>query len=505
MSSFQRTILAAALLWTPAAAEAATPSLAANGLRSTARTIEVGGAVRIEGLRDRDAARAETFVGERFEVFSPDARVVVVGESGPTELAPPENVYFKGALEGIPGSRVLISVLADGRVRGVATDWGSAALLLTGADGALEVRRVDPARSKRRPFACDQAALDAGLSRPDLPPIQLGAIPQPDSFNPPPARTARIAIDSDFEFYQLFGNVQDATNYVADLFGFMSLVYEAEVGTSIRIPYLRFWTTAADPWTESASICTLFQFSKHWNDTQDAVSRTIAHMVSGKPSGGGVAWRQVLCAGDLSFNATPYGCGSGITGTSNWAGGYGYTGDMDGNFLDESPGALWDIIATTHEIGHNFSSKHTHCYSGNGGNPSHVDRCYVQESGGGSDTCNAGTGNWNATGCACNPGGAPAVLPGAGSTSGGTPGAGNGTIMSYCHLLGGGYPNIDYTMGQGHPFGVAPDRVPAQMVSHAVAMAGSNPACLAYVPGSSVIFRHGFDAGSTGGWSAFVP
>lgn len=505
MSKSQGSILAAALLFAPAAVDAAVPSLAANGLTSTARTIEVGGSVRIEGLRDRDAARTETFVGERFEVFTPDARVVVVGDAGPAEVAPPGNVYFKGIFDGVSGSRVLISVLANGTVRGIATDWSGMALLLTGADGMPEIRRIHPARVKRRPFSCGQAALEFGLQRPELPPIELEASREPGGFSPPPPRTARVAIDSDFEFFQLFGNVQDATNYVADLFGYMSLVYETEVGTSIRIPYLRFWTTAADPWTESSSSCTLFQFSKHWNDNQAGVSRTIAHMVSGKNSNGGVAWRQVLCAGPLSFNATPYGCGSGITGTNTWAGGYGYTGDMDGDFLDESPGALWDIIATTHEIGHNFSSKHTHCYSGLGGNPSHVDRCYLQESGGVGDTCNAGTGNWNATGCACNPGGSPAALPGVGSTSGGTSGAGNGTIMSYCHLLGGSYANIGYTMGQGHPFGVAPDRVPAQMISHAVAAAGSNPTCLAYVPGSSVIFRHGFDAGSTGGWSAASP
>jgi hypothetical protein len=505
MSKLQGTILAAALLVAPAAAVAAIPSLAANGLTATARTIEVGGLVRIEGIRDYDAARAETFVGERFEVFTPDARVVVVGDTGTTEHAPPDNVYFKGSFPGVAGSRVLISVLGNGTVRGIATDWNGAALLRQDENGNLETRRVEAAGQKRRPFACDQALVAPGFERPALPQNALDGPGELSEFSPPPARTARIAIESDFEFFQLFGNSLDATNYVADLFGYMSLLYEAQVGTSIRVPYLRLWTTAADPWDQTSRICNLFQFGKHWNDNQGGVSRTLAHMVSGKQNGGGVAWVQVLCAGSLTFNATGYGCTSGITGTSNWAGGYGYTGEMDGNFLDETPGVLWDLVATTHEIGHNFSSPHTHCYAGYGGNSSHVDRCYVSESGSGSDTCNGGTGNWNQSGCACNPGGSPATLPGAGSTSGGSQGSGNGTVMSYCHGLAGGFSNVTYTMGTGHPFGVAPGRVATRMIAHAVTAASGNPACLAYVPGSSVIFRHGFDAGSTGGWSATTP
>ena len=105
-----------------------------------------------------------------------------------------------------------------------------------------------------------------------------------------------------------------------------------------------------------------------------------------------------------------------------------------------------------------------------------------------------------------NPGGAPATLPGLGSTTGGSPGQANGTVMSYCHLLSGGVTgNVSYTFGQGHPYGVAPDRVPAQMVSHVVSRAASFPACLGFEPGTSVIFRHGFNNGSTTGWSATAP
>lgn len=482
MSTFQRTILAAALLSAPAVAVAATASLAANDLPSTSKSIEVGATVRIEGLRDRDAGRVETFVGERLEVFTPDARIVVVDDSGSTEMAPPDNVYFKGALEGVAGSRVLISVLADGTVRGIATDWTGAGLILPDVDGAPELRRIDPARMPGRRFSCGQSSLTTPFEPAST---EAPRAPAAAFLDPPPPHTARIAIDTDFEFFQLFGDTVRATNYVADVLAFMSSLYEDEVGTSIRLPYLRLWTTAADPWNQVNPICNLFDFGKRWNDTQGEVSRTIAHMMSGKNNGGGVAWVGVLCASAFNYDTSGYGCS--FSNVSNYGGGYGYTGTMDGDFLYEDPGVLWDIVATSHEIGHNFNSPHSHCYAGVGGNASAVDGCYAGECG--------------SSGCYCGTAG----YPGPGTATGGSQGTGAGTVMSYCHLRPGGFSNVTYTLGQGHPFGVAPGRVPTRMSNHVAAVAGTSPSCLAFVPGSSVIFRHGFDAGATAGWSTTSP
>jgi hypothetical protein len=482
MSKLSSRVLAAGLLFLPAAADATVPSLAANGLPSTARTIAIGGPVRIEGVRDRDAARSEIFVGERFEVFTPDARVVVVGDTGTTEHAPPDNVYFKGSFQGVAGSRVLISVLGNGTVRGIATDWDGAGLILTSPAGSLEVRRIDPTRRPQRQFSCGQSS----VSTPFEPLMATAADrPAPELLAPPPAHTARVAVDTDFEFFQLFGDTVDATNYVADIIAFLSLLYEDEVDTSIHLPYLRLWTSSSDPWAQGSPICNLFDFGKRWNDTQGAVSRTIAHMMSGKNNGGGVAWLGVLCSGAFNYATSGYGCT--FTNNANYGGGYGYTGSMEGDFVYENPGVLWDTVATAHEIGHNFNSPHTHCYANVGGNPSVVDACYAGECGN--------------PGCHCGAVG----FPGAGTASGGSQGTGSGTVMSYCHLRPGFFSNVTFTFGEGHPFGVAPDRVPSRMASHVAAVSAGNAACLAFVPGTSVIFRHGFDAGSAAGWTSIVP
>lgn len=475
--------------------------IAAADLARVAPALAPAAAVRIVGIHDPDAARAETFVGARVEVFTEDARLVARDGQSERLLDRPGTVRFSGVFEGVPGSRVLVSALADGTVRGIASDWHGFRLILPGADGVPQVRRVDVARPEGRSFRCEQP----DLAQPGDP-LDFGAAAVPEAAplgGTPPGYTARVAIDSDFEFYSRFGDTEDAVNYVADLMAYMSLLYEEEVGTSLQISYLRLWTSAADPWNQTSSICNLFDFGKHWNDNMVGQTRTIAHMMSGKSSGGGVAWLSVLCGGPFNYNTTGSGCT--FTGSGNYGGAYGYTGNMTGNFTYENPTVVWDLMATSHEIGHNFSSRHTHCYANNGGNPSQVDRCYVNEQGNG-DSCNAGTQNWNVSGCACNPGGAPATLPGLGSTTGGSPGQANGTVMSYCHLLSGGVTgNVSYTFGQGHPYGVAPDRVPAQMVSHVVSRAASFPACLGFEPGTSVIFRHGFNNGSTTGWSATAP
>ena len=46
-----------------------------------------------------------------------------------------------------------------------------------------------------------------------------------------------------------------------------------------------------------------------------------------------------------------------------------------GGFDLASPSNIWDVMVLTHELGHNFGSPHTHCYS------PPIDRCYNAEPG----------------------------------------------------------------------------------------------------------------------------
>jgi hypothetical protein len=113
----------------------------------------------------------------------------------------------------------------------------------------------------------------------------------------------------------------------------------------------------------------------------------IAALLSGKQpssySASGIAWLSGLCS------------------TS-----YGYS--FSKVFLFAQDTSANDVFITAHEIGHNFGSPHTHCYA----DPK-PDTCYAQEGG-----CFTGTPSCPA----------PATYRGVTTT---------GTLMSYCHVLGG--------------------------------------------------------------------
>lgn len=110
----------------------------------------------------------------------------------------------------------------------------------------------------------------------------------------------------------------------------------------------------------------------------------------------------------------------------------------------------------THEIGHNFSSPHTHCYSGIGGDNNPVDACWSQDS-----RCWSGTTS----------------LPGVNSLTGGTSGQNNGTIMSYCHQLSGGYSNIALTFRKTTFMALQPmDH--SKIADYVANMVANNPSCI---------------------------
>ncbi len=464
-----------------------------------ARALPIGGTLRV-GMVPLDVdgkSRRETFRLERFEVFARDARIVLHTAAGESLLPVPANIYLRGGIEGDPQSRVMVSVLESGEVRGLATSTGRTWLLGSATPGGLlQAREVEAALELEEPgggFRCelDELGPAAFRSGEDTELSDLASIL--DSPPPPPVasatagafdHTAVIAIETDNEFLSLApfaGNPALAVDYIADLIAYSSTIYVAEVQTAWSLGYISLWgPLVADPWLQTSPSCGLIDFGRYWNNNHAGVPRTVTHFLSGKSTNSGIAWIGVLCSGGFSINAASVatGCSPALTGTSNWGGGYGYTSGIDGNFDIGSPSVVWDIQAFTHEIGHNFNSGHTHCYQNIGGNAAAVDNCYA--------------GQCGTTGCYCG----ATSLPGAAGT-------GSGTIMSYCHLLGGG--NVTLTLGLGHPFGVMPERVPNRMRAHVVSVAGGNPACLAPDDPLNVLFANGFFSGNTSAWSATAP
>jgi hypothetical protein len=436
------------------------PAIDSRNLAKAAAAAPLGSRLRVENVETADTGETSAFVLERFNVFTADAKITVHGAQGDEELPPPANAYFRGTVAGQPGSRVFLAVLPDGTAQGMVNE-GEEMYLIGGDDepaakalrAPLAMHRIDPRAlkaSRGEGFQCDNELLPPGRSTLEgldftrQAPAGLAAkaaIPAKLA-----AYQARVAIESDYEFYAKFNDATKASTYVGNLIGYASTIYQAEINTSLAVQSISLWTTSSDPWTQTSATCGLMEFGRYWNLNKTGVSRSIAFFMSGR-AGSGVSWTGTLCSGAFGSSSN---C-PGVPTDAPWGGGYAFTAGMSGSFNISSPTVVWDIMSVAHEIGHNFNSPHTHCYNGIGGNASPVDQCRSGESG-----CYVGT----------------QTLPG-------PVGAGSGTIMSYCHLLTGAYTNITMTFGTSHPYGVQPARVPSRMSAYVASMAAANPACLA--------------------------
>jgi len=197
------------------------------------------------------------------------------------------------------------------------------------------------------------------------------------------ARECKVALESDYQLYQVFNDLNALTAYIATLFTFVSDRYETQANTVLTFPYVQFYTTSNDPWQSQDQggdcVDVLYEFQAAWAGNIPG-GADLAQLLSGANLGCGVAWVDVLCNDVYNFSVA---------------------GNMNGlvQFPVQQGPNNWDFMVTAHEMGHNFGALHTHDYC------PPLDQCY--------DNC---TGTTQCTN--------------------------QGTIMSYCHLCSGGTANI---------------------------------------------------------------
>lgn len=208
---------------------------------------------------------------------------------------------------------------------------------------------------------------DGGVAGSTVPGINAGVLP----------RIVEMAADADYEFTSMFPDAQACIDYVIALYGANSYILGRDCSTNLKLNYLRLFETPDDLYNEADP---LGPFRDEWTANQTEVARDLAQLLTGRRNlpYGGVAWLNAAC--------------------QNY--GYSVSGYMIGSFADATatnPGN-WDVIVSTHEIGHNIGTLHTHDY--------------------GIDTCASG-------------------------------GVQRGTIMSYCHVVSGATANIDLRFHRG--------------------------------------------------------
>ena len=318
----------------------------------------------------------------------------VDGLPAPKLLDGLELSVWTGAIAGEPGSEALLALSAQGVwgwVRGAGDapeqtvhvlsrpeggDWSFAPVVLATEQQLAERGQQPGPLCATEGLAARLAPPAADARKPSGPSKSGAADGAPDCSH----WECPIAMETDFQLFQLFNNLGAETAYVTALLAAVSGRYVEQIDTELVFPYVQLYTTAADPWTTpdvgGDSISMLDEFQQAWQGALPAGAK-LGHMMSGANLGGGVAYLAVL--GDSSQTFT-----------------FGVSGNIDGDTpfpIAVSP-LNWDFMVVAHELGHNFSSPHTHDFV------PPIDEC--------------------ANGICIT----------------------DGTIMSYCHLCPGGLSNI---------------------------------------------------------------
>ncbi len=320
---------------------------------------------------------------KRIHVFAPGARIVAVGPGGERRLPLPEVTAFSGTIAGQPDSSVFLAFTprgANGWVRNAEATYLVSSGRMSRQSVTIFNPDIAPAGSvDAEPFLCEADQVPG----PQLPPVAPQDRPAPRGL--PACSRAIVAVETDYEYTQLFdGDATLAAEYVATLFAGVTSIYERDVDVKLQVGYVRLWETPDDPWDQTTLQPQLFQFQNYWNANMGGIERHVAHMLSGRSLGGGIAFRPGLC--QTSYN---YSLGSHLTGYFPYP-------VINNSFQN------WDPMVVAHEIGHNFGAPHTHCMT------PPIDTC-------------AGT-NYDCPN--------PRLCTNA------------GTIMSYCHLCLNGVKNI---------------------------------------------------------------
>jgi hypothetical protein len=363
--------------------------------------------VRIAGWPVAPGERADVLL-TRHEVYAPDAEIWKVDGKGRKTAVPRSRLaFYWGEADADPDTRVFVSVDPDtAQLDGFALSpratheihpLGSAKLGAA-VPGAAQYLVAPPEvfleqLGERPEWSCGQsgASMDFLLGQQEGLTAATAGLSSITEAAITSLHSAKLAVDTDTELLSIkFGNnTTTATNYIASLIAQMNVIYQRDLLIQL-VQGTTFLRVGSDPWnvasTGSASFNQLQEVTNYWASNNGTISRAFVAMLSGKGGSGasGIAWvPSALCSAssNVSFSQV-------------------YTSGTTPSF--------GDVLVVAHEIGHNFGSPHTHCYS------PPIDTCRSGESGcySGSQSC-------------------PAA-----STINGVPNV-TGTLMSYCHLLGG--------------------------------------------------------------------
>ncbi|MCK5378906.1 MAG: hypothetical protein KAJ78_05845 [Acidobacteria bacterium] len=412
---------------------------------------------------------------ERVEIYAEGARVIVVDEDGEWDLQRSPRLYFRGT--SVWDSEIAIGLSVNpvsGIFRGAVRSRGAVNAIAEPTGDQNSSFRLGTPAALRPPgsppleYNCGADRLPPDFSADELPPMPTFPA-GPKAITADPLYSAVIAFDTDQEWlhYRFADNTTDATTWIADFINESNVMYERDLSLRLLVgtTYLR---TGGPPFTDDQyddgqclnettghyimTVChsdgdcptdyscvqypatgiQLNEFGAYWAANEDAVDRVFAQLLSGKSqsdnSSSGIAWLDGYCEQQSS------------------GGGY----SIFQAFKSPSIQMAHNVRVGAHELGHNFGSPHTHCYS------PPIDECSTSGSG-----CYSGP-------TSCPPGGP-------------------GTMMSYCHFNGCGSNQILFH---------------SRVITFIDNLRASHtPWCIEEIGDPDLIFADGFEDGTTDAWA----
>lgn len=201
-----------------------------------------------------------------------------------------------------------------------------------------------------------------------------------------------IYIEVDYDKYlDHDSDLAEVEAHVISLFNDVSSIFAMSY-VDIEISEIMVWTST-DPYSSLYSVTNVLD--KFGQELYDGFNGQLAHLISGRNLGGGLAWIDVLCTDPEIYWEDWDNDGQ---DEEHYKGPFSISANHTTS-LTTFPNYSYNVQVVTHELGHNFGSPHTHACVWGPNNNQALDNCWSTEGD-------------------CNSGAAP--------TSG-------GTIMSFCH------------------------------------------------------------------------
>lgn len=266
-----------------------------------------------------------------FSVATAETRFVIGNRGGvdvELDFDPASVRLLRGQIENDPNSHVVIAVHGS-HLRGRVHRGDGSIYHLAETDS--------PELTSSRPPHLPMCGLDPSRHAVGEPRSGEEKEPGPDT----DMYRLRIAVETDWEYRQLFESTDEAAAYAVLCYGLIADIYMRDAGTRLEMTYLRLWETEDDLFNIEDP---LSEFRQYWNQNMDDVPRNLAQFFSGRRDMpyGGVAWLSAICRG-YGYSVMGYALG--------------FTGDIT------RPDVFnYDVHVAAHEIGHNCGAWHTHNY-----------------------------------------------------------------------------------------------------------------------------------------------